>query len=72
MLLVGFVVVYAGYGLASWGYLVIKGQNVPFGAWMRPGRGVWDWSAGAAPPIPDTQVWPSSRVKQVTGKAEAV
>ena len=65
MLLIGFAVVWAGYGLASWGYEVLKGNNIPFTEWMTPTSKVWDWANGDAPKLPDTQVWPSGTVKQV-------
>lgn len=64
MLVIGFAVVWAGYGVSSWAYLVLRGYDVPFVAWFTPGRGVFDWSQGVGA-IPDTQVWPSAGVQQV-------
>lgn len=70
MLVIGFAVIWAGYGLGSWGWCLIKGYDVPFSAWFTPGRGVFDWSQGAGH-IPDTQVWPSAAVQQVSNAAQS-
>ena len=71
MLIIGFAVVWVGYGLASWGYEVIKGNNIPFSQWMTPTAGVWDWANGDAPKLADTQVWPSGHVKQTKSPTQA-
>jgi hypothetical protein len=73
MLPLAFAVTWAGYGLTSWGYGLVKGWNIGFGAWFNPVH-PWEWTAetAASPPlIPPTQVNPSSQVKPVTTPAQA-
>lgn len=70
MLVIGFAVIWAGYGLGSWGWCLLKGYDVPFRAWFTPTRGVFDWSAGAGQ-IPDTQVWPTADAAQPANPVQA-
>jgi hypothetical protein len=60
VLVVGMVVAWAGYSLASWGYELLKDQDITLGAWMNPVH-PFDWSAGEPGRIPDTQINPSSK-----------
>lgn len=73
MLPIGFLVTLGGYGLTSWGYCILRGWNIPFGQWFNPVH-PWEWTADNAaspPPIPPTQVNPSSSVKTVSPPAAA-
>ena len=60
MLVVGMVVAWAGYGLASWGHVLLKDQDITLVEWMNPVH-PFDWGNGQPGKIPDTQVNPSSK-----------
>lgn len=73
MLPIAFGVTWAGYGLASWGYCLLKGWNIGFGSWFNPVH-PWEWTkdnAASPPIIPPTQVNPSGEVKPVSNTALA-
>ncbi len=61
MLVVGMAVVFAGYTVGSYGWVLLKGWDIPFRAWVSP-LSPYTWPAGKAdpPPIPATQLFPSS------------
>jgi len=55
---VGFLLTWAGYGFASWGYTQLKGWDITLREWFSPLHPYTFPSSGDAPgPIPDTQVW---------------
>ena len=60
MLVVGMVVAWAGYGLASWGYELLKDQDITLVSWMNPVH-PFDWADGDPGKIPNTQVYPSGK-----------
>lgn len=60
MLVVGMVVGWVGYGLASWGYELLKDQDITLAAWMNPVH-PFDWGNGDPGKIPPTQINPSSK-----------
>ena len=60
MLVLGMGVGWLGYGLASWGYVLLKDNDITLGAWMSPVH-PFDWGNGQPGKIPDTQVNPSSK-----------
>lgn len=73
MLPVAFVVLWAGYGLASYGYVLLKGWDIPFSQWWSPLH-PWEWdqdTAATPPVIPPTQVNPSGTPKPVKARAQA-
>lgn len=73
MLAVAFGVMWAGYGISSWGYGVLKGWDITLGEWFNPLH-PWEWDATSAakpPLIPATQVWPSAKTKAVDVPAQA-
>ena len=71
MLVVGLLVIYAGYGLASWGYELQKDQDITLASWMNPVH-PFDWGDGDPGKIPDTQVNPSSKpAKQAKAPVQA-
>jgi hypothetical protein len=61
MLVVGMAVVFAGYTVGSYGWVLLKGWDIPFRSWISP-LSTYTWPAGGAepPPIPATQLFPSS------------
>ena len=73
MLPIAFIVTLSGYGLTSWGYCILKGWDIPLGAWFNPVH-PWEWTkdnAASPPLIPATQVNPSSSAKTVSPPASA-
>lgn len=69
MLPIAFGVTWAGYGLTSWGYCLLKGWNIGFGDWFNPVR-PWEWTAenAATPPlIPPTKVNPAPPLEKEAG-----
>ena len=64
VILVGMLVLWAGYGLGSWGYCLVKGWDVPLGSWFSP-LSPYQWPKSGDPPIiPSTQVFPSAAALQ--------
>lgn len=61
MLVIGMAVLYAGYTVGSYGWVLLKGWDIPFRAWISPLH-PYTWPAGGAepPPIPPTQLFPGS------------
>jgi hypothetical protein len=60
MLVLGMAVAWAGYGLASWGYELLKDQDITLAAWLNPVH-PFDWADGDPGKIPDTQINPSAK-----------
>lgn len=48
----------AGYTIGSYGWVLVKGYDIPFRQWVSP-LNPWSWS-GTPPPIPAGQLFPSS------------
>jgi hypothetical protein len=61
VILVGMIGLWAGYGLASWGYAaLLKGWDIPLREWFSPLH-PYQWPKSGDPPaIPSTQIFPSS------------
>ena len=57
MLAAGIFVIWAGYGVASWGYLIVKGLNVTPAEWFSPLHPL-DWNNAPPKCIPDTLLMP--------------
>jgi hypothetical protein len=57
----GIIIMFAGYAVASYGVVLLRGWNIPWRGWVDPLH-AWTWPAdgSAPPPIPPTQVWPDS------------
>ena len=67
MLPLGMLITFAGYGLASYGYVLVKGWDITFASWWNP-LNPWEWTAASAaspPVIPPTQVLPSAAAAAV-------
>lgn len=61
MIPVGMLIIWAGYGLGSWGWCLVKGWDVPIGRWFNPVSPYLLPKAPAAPPpIPAWAVFPPS------------
>lgn len=56
------VAVFAGYTVAGYGWVLLKGWDIPFRQWVSPLH-PYTWPAGGAdpPPIPPSQLFPGSK-----------
>jgi hypothetical protein len=58
MIALAFLWAWAGYGTTSWGWCLVRGYDIPFGAWFSPLH-PYEWPADGSPPlVPKGQVWP--------------
>ena len=65
----GILVMFAGYAVASYGYVLIRGWDIPFRAWVDPLHAyVW---AGTPNTVPLGQVFPSSLAVQAATTSTA-
>ena len=55
----GIVVIFAGYSVASYGVILVKGWDVPWRRWVNP-LNPWTWPAKGKdmPKTPGTRLWP--------------
>jgi hypothetical protein len=60
MLGIGILLVWAGYGVGSYGWCLLRGYDVPFRAWMSP-LNPYQWPAGGPTFIPDNQLFPTGQ-----------
>lgn len=60
MVAIGMLVTWAGYSIATWGYILVRGWDIPLGQWVSPLH-PYTWPAGGADPplIPTDQLTPS-------------
>jgi hypothetical protein len=52
------LVLFAGYTIASYGVVLLKGYDVPWRQWVNP-LNPYTWPKGAIPQASPTQVFPS-------------
>ena len=67
MIPLAIIILWAGYGIGSWGYLLVKGHDVTLREWfspLHPYSGSWP-----PPPIPATQVFPGLQAAGTTGQS---
>ena len=57
-LALGAGMLFFGYTVASFGWILIRGWDIPLRMWVSPLH-PWDWSQGNPSLIPNTQVYPS-------------
>lgn len=57
MLPLGMVLLWAGYGVASWGYVLNKGYDISLRQWFSPIH-PWTGDIARAGPIPAGQIFP--------------
>lgn len=63
--------VFGWYTVASYGYVLLKGYDIPFTRWVSP-LNPYRWPAKGDPQtIPPTQVFPSSAKTQAAAAATA-
>src|SRR5215472_10175907 len=60
MLILGIGLLFAGYSVSSYGYVLVKGWDITLREWFSP-LNPYQWPAkGTDPPsVPQGQVWPS-------------
>lgn len=60
MLPLGMILTWAGYGLGSWGWCLVKGYNITLRAWFSPLH-PYQWpKSGAVPVVPKGHLFPTS------------
>ena len=47
-----------GYAVASFGWILLKGWDIPFRSWVSPLH-PYSWQSGSPSLIPDTQIFPT-------------
>lgn len=57
MLPVGMLLTFGGYGVVTWGYILVKGYNITLTSWFSPLH-PFTGSLSKAGTIPPTQVFP--------------
>lgn len=61
MIALGVLGGWAGYAIATYGYLLVKGWDIPWSAWVSPvSPYTWPKPPGKPPLIPADQLFPSS------------
>lgn len=67
MLAAGILLIWAGYAVGSWGYVLIQGWDIPFRSWVSPFN-PYQFAPGTPPPtIPPSQVLPGRAAGQQYG-----
>lgn len=59
MIAIVMLVVWGGYGLTTWGWILVKGYDVSFAQWFNPVKR-FEWPQGKPPMIPANQIFPGS------------
>lgn len=57
--------IFAGYSVAGYGWILLRGYDIPLRAWMSPLH-PYTWPQGTPPPIPDTELFPGSTSTSTT------
>jgi len=53
------ILIFAGYSAGSYGWILLRGYDIPFRSWVSP-LNPYKWPAGGPPMIPPTQILPGS------------
>lgn len=61
MLPAGIVLGWVAYAVGSYGWVLLRGWDIPFRAWVSP-LNPYQWPAGGPGPIPDEQLFPGGQV----------
>jgi len=62
MLPLGMILGITGYGLASWGYILVKGHNITLRQWFSPLHPFTGPLSGAGP-VPSGSIFPTGKAK---------
>lgn len=65
MLVLGMAFIFAGYSVGSYGWVLLRGYDIPLRAWFSPLH-PYTWPSGTPPTIPDTQLFPGSSQASTT------
>lgn len=61
MIAVGVLLGWAGYAIGTYGYILVKGWDIPWSAWVTPvSPYTWPKPPATPPLIPDGQLFPSA------------
>lgn len=55
---VAFVGAWAFYGLGTWGWILVKGYNIPFATWFNPVK-PYQWPGGSPAIVPKGSMFPT-------------
>lgn len=71
MLPLGILLTWAGYGLTSWGWVLVQGYNITARQWFSPLH-PYQWPAQGAtiPRVPKGHLFPTSGTTGTTGTAK--
>lgn len=58
MIPLGMLFAFAAYTVGGYGYVLVRGYDIPFRSWVSP-LNPYQWPPGGPSQIPDTQLWPS-------------
>lgn len=57
MTTLGVLIVFAGYTVASYGIVLLRGYDIPLAQWVNP-LDPWQWPSADIPTVPPGQVFP--------------
>ena len=67
MLVLGFALLWGGYDVMTWGYVLIRGWNIKFLTWSNPIHPyIWPKDGTNPPLIPQGRTWPGGFSRQIT------
>lgn len=66
----GILIVFAGYTIASYGVVLLKGYNITLKQWIDP-LDPYVWPKGAIPTVPPGQTFPGSGGSSSGGKGSS-
>ena len=55
----GLIVAFIGYSVGSYGYVLVRGWNIPVKQWFDP-LDPWQWPSGSVPTVPAGQIFPGT------------
>jgi len=65
---IGALVLWAGYGISSWGWILVKGYNITLREWFTPLH-PYEWPSGTPETVPVGSVFPTSKSKTAASSA---
>jgi len=61
MLPAGMILGWFAYAVSSYGWVLMRGWDIPFHSWVSP-LNPYQWPAGGPGPIPDSQLFPGGLI----------
>lgn len=71
MLPLGMALVWAGYGVGTWGYVLVKGYNITLREWFSPLH-PWQGPLSKAGMVPQGQIFPGGKGSTSGGKPQKI